>query len=239
MWQRLMSDLSAQGYYCVAPNMRGYSAAARPKSLFEYGADKLIQDVIDIATYFTSEKFHLIGHDWGAAIGWQTVGKFPELFHSWTALSVPHPNALGKAIKSDKVQRKKSQYIFFFCLKWIPEWYLLRKNCRNLKKIWKSATALEVSEYLKILGDKEGLRAALNYYRANFGRNRPRLPKHIITTRTLYIWGIYDVAIGSIAANYCKRYTSGPFIFLELNAGHWLIQTQYEKIYKAIINHLQ
>ena len=70
MWSKLIQFLSNNNYKVIAPDQRGYSPNARPSSLKEYKIDKLAQDVIDIANAFNFDKFHLVGHDWGSAIGW-------------------------------------------------------------------------------------------------------------------------------------------------------------------------
>ena len=45
MYRKLMEDLSIQNYYCIAPNLRGYSERARPKGKKYYTIDKLVNDV--------------------------------------------------------------------------------------------------------------------------------------------------------------------------------------------------
>ena len=86
----LMERLVEQGYFCVAPDQRGFSPGARPTRVQEYQIGILQQDVIDLADAFGFGKFHLIGHDWGSAIGWATVIFNEDRIKSWSALSVPH-----------------------------------------------------------------------------------------------------------------------------------------------------
>ena len=111
MYRELMEDLSELGYYCIAPNLRGYSAGARPSGKTNYTIDKLSKDVIDIAHFTGRDKFHLIGHDWGSAIGWQVVHDNPHAVLSWTGLSVPHTQSFFEAIMNDEDQKERSNYI--------------------------------------------------------------------------------------------------------------------------------
>ena len=90
MWDRLMHDISAQGHYCIAPNLRGYSKGARPNGKEHYKVDALSKDVLDIAKYTGRDRFHLIGNDWGAVIGWKLVHDNPASVLSWTGLCIPH-----------------------------------------------------------------------------------------------------------------------------------------------------
>ena len=70
MWKGLMTELAEQGFFCVAPDQRGYSPEASPKGARNYSIDKLTEDILAIAHHFKKEKFHLIGHDWGAAVSY-------------------------------------------------------------------------------------------------------------------------------------------------------------------------
>ena len=78
MWDALLPPLEAAGYRVVAFDQRGYSPSARPQQQNQYTIDKLTRDVIAIADTVGSDRFHLVGHDWGAAVGWSTVLTHPE-----------------------------------------------------------------------------------------------------------------------------------------------------------------
>lgn len=233
MWSRLMIKLSSLGFYCIAPDMRGYSKNACPKGVQHYTIEKLSQDILDIADSFNKKKFHLIGHDWGAAIGWSIVYNHADRIISWTGLSVPHNRAFGKAIKTDKAQRKKSRYIKWFLLPYLPEMMLRRNDYAILRKLWKHSTKEENEHYLAVFGRKESLTAALNYYRANIGKLKSKTIGDI-QTPTLFIWGKNDPAVGEVAVRGNQKYMKGEYTFLELEAGHWLIQTKYAEIETAI-----
>ena len=137
MWSKVMEEIAALGFYCLAPDMRGYSAGACPKGVKEYTIDKLRQDIINIADAEKKEKFHLVAHDWGAAIGWSIVYHHAPRILSWSALSVPHNSSFGKAYRTDKEQKKKSRYIGFFLLPIIPELVLRSGDFSRFRRLWK------------------------------------------------------------------------------------------------------
>jgi len=70
MWAGLMERLGEEGYRCFAPDQRGYSPGARPGTVEDYQYRKLVSDVMAQADALGYARFHLIGHDWGSAIGW-------------------------------------------------------------------------------------------------------------------------------------------------------------------------
>jgi len=237
MWLKIMEKLSSLGFYCIAPDMRGYSKNACPKGVKHYRMEKLCQDILNIADAAKKTRFHLIGHDWGAAIGWNIVYNNPERIISWTGLSVPHGKALGKAIKLDKEQQKKTSYIKYFILPYIPEVMIRKNDFEKFRKLWKHSSPEELKNYLSVFQRKQTLTATLNYYRANFRKGKNQSLGEIISP-TLFIWGNKDLAIGSFAVESNHKYMKGEYTFLELNAGHWLIQTNYAEVETAIIDHV-
>lgn len=237
MWIDLMKGISLLGFYCVAPNMRGYSDGARPKGKKHYTIDKLSNDVIAIAKYFEKEKFHLVGHDWGAAIGWKTVYNNPMRILSWSALSVPHIKGFSYAITNDDDQKRKSRYIKNFQIPFLPEMNIRKNDFVIFKKLWKHSKLDEVADYLSIFRNKYALTAALNYYRANYKMFKSNTIGDI-KTPTLFIWGVYDVAIGKVAVEEGHQYMKAYYKFVKLDSGHWLVQTQYKTVKKEISEHL-
>ena len=238
MWNGLMDHLASCGFFCVAPDMRGYSKGACPKGVQNYSIDKLSADITNIANALGIHKFHLIGHDWGAAIGWNIVYNNPDRILSWTALSIPHTRAFAKAYKSDPKQKKKSRYIGFFLLPIIPEIMIRRNDLKVFRRLWKNSSTEELEHYLSVFRCKPCLTGALNYYRANLRRGKRQYIGEI-ETPTLFIWGKKDLAVGEAAAKGTEKYMQGDYTFLELEGGHWLIQTNFEEVRNAVENHLK
>jgi pimeloyl-ACP methyl ester carboxylesterase len=241
MWIGLMEKLSAEGYYCIAPDQRGFSPQARPEKVKGYAIEFLAGDVIGIADAFSIKSFQLVGHDWGSAIGWAVVAFYPDRIKSWTAMSVPHLKAFSDAVRFDKKQKKMSQYMSFFQWRGIPEWFLLKKDRLNLRKTWKKSSPEELQDYLDVIGNKPALKASLGYYRANYkllkkGQNMEDYLE--VKTPTLMIWGKNDIAIGPVGVEGTAQYMKGPYEYIELDAGHWLMQEAFEECYASIKNHL-
>ena len=237
MWIDLMKNIALLGFYCVAPNMRGYSEGAQPKRKKHYTIDKLSNDVMDVAKYFEKKKFHLIGHDWGAVIGWKVVYDNSESILSWSALSVPHIKAFSYAITTDDDQKKKSKYVKNFQIPFLPERNIRKNDFVIFKKLWKHSSKEEVEDYLSIFKNKKALTAALNYYRANYKILKSNSIENI-KVPTLFIWGEHDMAIGAFGVEQGHQYMKDYYKFVKLDAGHWLIQTNYKAIKEEISQHL-
>ena len=237
----LMEKLSAEGYYCIAPDQRGFSPQARPEKVKDYAIEFLAEDVIGIADAFGIKNFQLVGHDWGSAIGWAVVAFHPERVKSWTAMSVPHLKAFSDAIRFDKKQKKMSQYMAFFQWRGIPEWFLLKKDRLNLRKTWKKSSPEELQEYLDVIGNKPALKSTLGYYRANYKllKKGQKMDNYLeVKTPTLMIWGKKDIAIGRTSVEGTAQYMKGDYQYVELDAGHWLMQEAFDACYNPIKEHL-
>ena len=236
MWYQLIPILANEGFKVIAPDQRGYSQGARPSKISDYTIDKLSKDITDIADAFQLEKFHLIGHDWGSAVGWYTVSINADRVISWTALSVPHLDAFFESRNTDKEQQRKSQYISFFKKPVLPELYFKIFGYKYLKDIWRKSSTLEIEKYLEVFKQRGALKSSLNWYRANINNSNNMIGN--IDTPTLILYGIKDMAIGEKSVDESAKYLKGEYDIEKLDVGHWLIQESFESVSNSILKHL-
>ena len=119
MYSNLMRTLAQLNYSSIACNQRGYSLNS-PNNINDYLYPNLENDAFAVAaTHFgVTSKFHLIGHDHGALLGWKISASNPnQLLSSYTALSVPHADAFSNGLygpEADIEQQIASQYFTMF-----------------------------------------------------------------------------------------------------------------------------
>ena len=202
----------------------------------DYKIDKLSQDIIDIANEFNINKFHLVGHDWGSAVGWYITSNFSDRIITWSALSVPHLDAFVYSMRNDSVQIKKSEYINYFNKPILPEIYFKIFSYKNLKNIWSKSSESEIVSYLEIFKQRKALKSALNWYRANFKDDESIIGD--IFTPTLIIYGMNDMAIDVKSVDESVKYLKGRYKIEKLDSGHWLIQESFEEVSRSIIEHI-
>jgi len=241
MWIPLMNQLSAEGYQCLAPDQRGYCPGARPKGAENYHYSKLCEDIIALADHCGYQKFHLVGHDHGAGVGWTLCGQYPDRIQSWTALSVPHIAGFGDAIRNDADQTERSQYIGFFQQEGVAEKALSANDFEGLKGIWEKCSDEQKAIYLDVFKEEYALSGALNWYRGSIQMQGDDATRQVgqISTPTLMIWGNQDNAIGRKSVEATPQYMDGPYRFIELDVGHWLIQEQPDRILSEVFRHIQ
>ena len=236
MWKNLIEVLSKNGYKVIAPDQRGYSKGARPSKVEDYRVSKLTRDVFNIADSFDVDKFHLVGHDWGSAVGWSVAAASKDRVLSYSALSVPHVDAFSSAIVNDEIQTKKSYYIDLFKIKYLPEFYFKIFNFWNLKKVLSSSDKDEIESYLKVFGQKDALKSALNWYRATDLDGSKRIGD--IYVPTLMIYGTRDMAIGEKGVDETEKFIKSYYRLKKIDSSHWLIQDSFDVVSNEILDHI-
>lgn len=224
-WSRMLPALADAGIWAIAPDQRGYSPGARPPDVASYATEKLAQDVIDIADALDVPAFHLVGHDWGASVGWVVAARWPERLLSYTAASVPHLAAYGEAVRTDPGQQRLSAYYDEFRRGDDPEGALLAGGAARLRAMYGGAlpAALE-DEYVRHLSEPGALEAALHWYRAMSSR-LGALPA--VSVPCTFIWGDGDVFIGQVAARRCGDFVDADYRYVELTGvSHWIPEEQ-------------
>lgn len=241
-WIGLIPKLVTEGFRCVAPDQRGYSPKARPEGIANYATDLIVEDAFAIADACGFPwRFHLVAHDWGAGVGWRMVQRQPERIASWTSLSIPHPASFGAAFRDDPEQQAKSQYIIMFQEPGAAEAMMEANDWALLRGVWDQHSESERAEYMERFTAPGAMTAAINWYRASFGANQADASANDfdVNTPTLTIWGNQDQAVGRSTTVNQARYMKGYNRFVELDAGHWLLQEKPAEVAAEVLAHLK
>lgn len=238
IWERLIVKLAEKGYRCLAPNQRGYSDGARPEGYENYASRYLANDVLAFADAVDCPgKFHIVGHDWGSSVGWTVCNLYPERVQSFVAMSTPYSRAFSWALKNDEDQYIKSAYIREFQEPDAPEASLAADDYKWLRELWNGFDQRVIDDYLTIFSQPAARTAAVNWYRALFMvKNDFRY--NDINVPVTFIWGNDDLALGRAGAEKTKDFMKNYYNFIELNAGHWLMQFNEDECSKIIMEHV-
>ena len=184
------------------------------------------------------ERFHLVGHDWGAVVGWAAAGQEPDRILSYASLSIPHPGAIGVA----NAERGTPGYVRFFQLPGVAEAVFTAGGLFMMQRaLYATMPAEQVAEYLAVFSEPGALRAALNWYRARSAFLSGGDLAAEVVQPVLYVFGNRDmpVFVRPEVRDLQPRFATGPFEEVELDAGHWLIQEEPGKVVDAVMNHLR
>lgn len=223
VWRPICAQLNAAGLRTVAPNLRGYTADARPASVEEYRITECTDDAVALLDALGIDAAHTVGHDWGAMAGWQLAGRHPERVRTLIAVSVPHPFAAAQAIAADPQQQQLSSYIGLFRQDGTAEKQLLADDARLFRSMLAESGLVgpHLEAYVAAAADQGTLTGGLNWYRAMSLIDIDGIGP--ITCPTTYVWGDQDQFFGRFAVDRSRDYVDGPYELVELpGMGHWI-----------------
>ena len=235
-WSRVVPPLAESGMRCLAPDQRGYSPGARPDDVAAYELPGVVRDAVGMIEAVGWESAHVVGHDWGAVVAWALAAQHPERVRSLTAVSVPHPQAFNRALKSDPVQWKKSAYMALF--RTAPgkaAKVLMADGGKRLREVYGDAVHPDdVQRYVERFADEGAMEAALRWYAAMDGEHFKDVGP--VAVPTTFVWGADDVAIGAQAARGSGEWCTGPYSLVVLNGrGHWIPDEEPEAVVAAVL----
>lgn len=244
-WRAQIPALVKAGRRVIVPDQRGYNLSDKPRGMRAYRLETLVGDVLGLADVFGYEQFDLVGHDWGAAVAWAAAIWHPGRVRRLGVLNVPHPSVMSRFLRRDPEQMRRSRYIFFFQLPWLPELFLRRDDWRNAARALRGSgkvhtfTKEDVAKYKDAWSQPGAMRAMLNWYRA-LVRYGPRLPRGArVQVPTLMLWGMRDKALSHRMARPSLDYCAdGKLVFFE-DASHWVQHDEAELVNRYLLEFLK
>jgi pimeloyl-ACP methyl ester carboxylesterase len=180
---------------------------------------------------------HLVGHDWGAVVGWAAAARRPELLRTFVAVSVPHPRAfLDACLRSDQLLR--SWYVAAFQLPWLPE-RVLAGPLGRLSLRRSGMTEESLARFESDVVAEGALSHALGWYRA-LPLASPGGTARRVGVPTTLVWSDGDVALGRVGAERSGRYVDAPYDFVELTGvSHWIPEEAPEALARAVLARIE
>ena len=249
-WRYQIPALAEAGCHVIAPDLRGYNLSSKPAGVSRYRLETLVSDVNAVARHFGcdgAKDVMLVGHDCGAVVAWHVAMSRPSWLRRLAILNTPHPVAFLRGLRTLR-QLRRSWYIFYFQLPWIPEALLRRGRAATLVHVLRTDpqqagafSADDIEDYVQAQLQPGALTGALNCYRAAVRRGAARFagPTPPIDVPTLVLWGDADRYLGSSMASppadRVLRCTARHFP----GASHWLMADRPEEVNGALIEHLR
>lgn len=89
-WRHQLTALAAAGYHAVAPDVRGYGRSDKPRAIEAYSMKNLLADCTGLLDALGEQTAVVVGHDWGAAMAWNSAALHPDRYRAVVGMSVPH-----------------------------------------------------------------------------------------------------------------------------------------------------
>lgn len=242
-WRRQIPALTAAGFHVWAPDQRGYNLSDKPRGIRAYDIEHLADDTLGLIEASGRDRVHVVGHDWGAAVAWWVARLFPERLERMVIMNGPHGSVMKKQLRENPEQRRRSRYMLFFRLPFVPEMALAVGNWRVGLDILRSSSLPgaysddDLEMYRRAWSRPGAMTSMINWYRAL--RFRPtRRASRRVGVPTLMIWGAKDVALGREMAqpsiDYCD---DGRLVMLE-DATHWVQHDRPRRVNQLLVEHL-
>ncbi|WP_115862641.1 alpha/beta fold hydrolase [Halorussus litoreus] len=244
-WRRQIPALADAGFRVVAPDMRGYNRSEKPHGVGSYGTDELVGDVVGLIEQFDRERAHVVGHDWGGVVAWETAIREPETVDSLAVLNAPHTGRYRDELRESAEQRRRSLYALYFQLPRLPEFTLGARGGTGVAAMLRATAApgafeeADLRRYREAACRPGALTAMLNYYRAAFregvreevsallGGSRP---DRRVRVPTLLVWGEQDAALSTELTEGLARWVPDLRVERFPEASHWVQNERPEAV---------
>lgn len=101
IWRAQMDAFAADGWHCVAPDMRGYGGSSAPAPTDAYTNEQVVTDMAELHDHLGGKPAIWVGHDWGSVVAGSLVAHHPERSRGVVLVSVPYyptANALATLV---------------------------------------------------------------------------------------------------------------------------------------------
>ncbi len=238
-WARMSPVLHGQGLRTLAPDQRGYSPMARPRGRSSYRLGETVADVLALLDAAELGSAHVVGHDWGGIVAWALGAWHPERVRTLTALSVPHPAAMSKAMLTSD-QALRSSYVGAFQVPVLPEQALLAGGGAGLRRVLAlgGLPPEDVDHYVARMREPGALSAALHWYRALPWS--ARTPVGRVRVPTLHVWSTGDAFLGRAATEATEQFVDAPYRLEVLeDVPHWIPELAAERTAELVGAHVR
>ncbi len=242
-WAEAIRPLTSAGYRVIIPDQRGYNRSEKPDDIAEYGVDTLAADIGGLIDACGRERAAVVGHDWGAAVGWWAALQYPDRLSGFVAANVPHPTVFTETLRQSWRQRLRSWYFLALQVPAIPERLVRLGNWQAVTRVMRRTSqpgtfsSVDFDRYRGAWTQPGAFTGMVNWYRAVV-RSRPETDIDRVTVPTLVLWGAQDNFLETgMARDSVDRCVDGDLRLLE-QATHWIQHEYPTEVSEAIRSHL-
>jgi pimeloyl-ACP methyl ester carboxylesterase len=257
VWDALLAHFARAengGYFCIAPNLRGFENSSAPTEAAAYRAKYLVQDIAALIAQTCAAQGGqlacLVAHDWGGAFAWNLAATMPQLMKKLVIINSPHPGTFLRELQHSPAQQAASAYMNFL-IRPDAEALLAQDDFRRLWQFLTSGSEQPPAWLTEDLKNqyravwRAGLTGGCNLYRASPLRPpRPgpphedpaaaavSLPREMLTVLlpTLVIWALDDIALPPALLDGLEDYVPQLQLRRVAGASHWIVHEQPERV---------
>lgn len=251
-WRDYLPAVAATGFCAVAIDMRGYGGSDHPPD--GYDPYTLSDDIAGVIAVLGYQNAAIVGHGWGAQIGWTLTARHPQSVRSLVAISAPHPRRMREALLRERNQLKASLNRIKMNLPWWNERTLRAASAIETEKLlqrWSESTRWLTPEvranhraamlvldtaHCSLMYNKWATRSL---YRTD-GVNYFKLMSSPTRVPVLQVHGAQDRVILAETARGSGAYVTGDYELLELaGVGHFPHEEAVASLRPRVIDWVQ
>jgi pimeloyl-ACP methyl ester carboxylesterase len=228
----LTPRLHEAGLRTYALDQRGTSPGARPSAVADYRMSEIVADAVAVLDALGLESAHVVGHDWGAQVGWLLAAMHRERVRTLTAVSIPHPKAMLLALRVKPSQQARMAYFRVFQTS-MSERLLSANRGAGLKAILRPAGDRAQMYVDAMLQEPGRLTAGLNWYRALTGEQLKDVG--VVTVPTTYVWSDRDGVVSRLAALRTRDWVEADYQLVAMRGiSHWVPEQAPKSLADAV-----
>jgi len=268
VWDTLLEHFSRPengGYFCIAPNLRGFEKSSAPPEADAYRPKHLMQDIAALIAMVCSHESGssrlacLVAHDWGGAIAWNLAAAMPQLMNRLAIINSPHPGTFLRELQHSPAQQAASAYMNFLIR---PDaeallaeddfrrlWAFLTNGGENVPT-WLTESVRD--QYREVW--RSGLTGGCNLYRASPLRPPRPGPPHNdpaaaavnldperlkVLLPTLVVWALDDIALPPALIDGLEDYVPDMQLQRVPGASHWIVHEQPQLVMACLQDFLR
>ncbi len=233
VWRKQIPALVAAGFRVIAPDLRGFGDSDAPTASGSYKIPVVLADLAGILDAVGATKVRLVGHDWGAVIGWQFALACPQRVDRYVAMSVGHPEAYPRG---GLAQLIKGYYVPILAsplgaaiLK-LGNWSLFK---------WMTNYPPELAQWKADMARPGRMHAANGLYRENIGIIIPRHHGRV-QVPVMGMWSSGDHTLSRKQMQISGQYVDGAWRYEEVEgASHWLQLDRPQQVNDLLLEYLK
>ena len=214
--------------------------SSRPTGVKAYDIENLMADAGAVFDALGAKRRLLIAHDWGAIVAWAFAMDRVRDLEGLVIMNVPHPAVFQANIVANPAQRKKSWYVFFFQIPWLPERVLTARGAEAIGRAFSDMavdksrfTPADLDHYRQNALKPGAATAMVNWYRAGARNGMKKWAPGkapVIDIPTLMIWGEEDTALGIELTEGYEPYVKDFTLQRLPGVSHWVQQEAPEAV---------
>jgi pimeloyl-ACP methyl ester carboxylesterase len=252
-WRHQLTALADAGFRAAAMDLRGYGASDKPPRGYDTGT--LAADAAAVIRSLGAPSAHVVGHDWGAWIAWSMPALEPGVTESVAAFAMPHPLRLRGAVARSAAQMSALTHVLGYQRPIIPERRLAR-DARRVATLLRSggdpawpgddAPGQEiVRRYADAMAVPFVAHSAMEYFRwvvrsqaRSDGRRFTEAVSRPVDVPVLHLQGTRDAYTLASSAQGSQDHVTGPYTYVELDAGHFLPEERPADVSRLLVQWL-